>query len=84
MSAIEDFRQHPEFVRRTASVRASNDHIAMRAEALHFTSRVPLLCECDDPRCRELVLVSLDDFRRLRLTGEALVTPEHAPFGGSA
>ena len=84
MSAIEDTGQHPDFAMRTTTVRASNDHIATRAEALHFMSRVPFICECDDPRCRELVLVSLDDFRRLRRTGDAVITPDHAPFDRSA
>lgn len=84
MSAIENSGQHPGFLTRTNTVRASNDRIASRAEALHFISRVPLLCECDDPRCRELVLVSLDDFRRVRRTGDAVITPDHAPFDLSA
>ena len=65
-------------------MRASNDHIAARAEALHFMSRVPLLCECEDPECGALVLVSLDDFGRLRRTGEALVAHEPRRFGRSA
>jgi len=84
MSAIEHSGQHRDFLSRTSAVRASNDHIASRAEALHFISRVPLLCECDNEGCRELVLVSLDEFRRLRRTGEALITPDDAPFGRCA
>ena len=84
MSAIEDSGQHPDFVTRTGAVRASNDHIASRAEALHFTSRVPLLCECEDPGCQELILLSLDDFRRLRRMGDAVVAPDHSLFDGAA
>jgi hypothetical protein len=84
MSAIEDSGQHRDLLSRTTAVRASNEHIARRAKALHFISRVPLLCECDDEGCRELVLVSLDEFRRLRRTGDAVVTPDHAPFDGAA
>ena len=71
-------------MRRTSAVRASNDHIAARAEALHFMSRVPLLCECDNPGCGALVLVSLDEFRRLRRTGDAVITDDHGRFGRSA
>jgi hypothetical protein len=86
MSAIEDSGQHPDPLTRprTAAVRASNDHIAARAEALHFMSRVPLLCECDDPGCRALVLLSLDEFGRLRRTGEAVIAHEPGRFARSA
>jgi len=59
MSAVENFGQHRDALMRTSAVRASNDHIARRAEALRFTSRVPLLCECDDPGCQALILVSV-------------------------
>ena len=50
-------QQHrqPDSGTRTSAVRASNDRIASRAEALRFTSRVPLLCECEDPGCRAIV-----------------------------
>jgi hypothetical protein len=86
MSAIEDSGQHPDSLprTRTGAVRVANDHIAARAEALHFISRVPLLCECDDPGCRALVLVSLDEFGRLRRTGEAVIAHEPGRFGRSA
>jgi hypothetical protein len=84
MSAIEESGQHSYFVSRTTGVRASNDHIADRAEALHFVSRVPLLCECAEDGCRELVLVSLDEFQRLRRTGDPVITPGHARFDRSA
>ncbi len=47
-------------------------------------SRVPLLCECDNPGCGALVLVSLDEFRRLRRTGDAVITDDHGRFGRSA
>jgi hypothetical protein len=80
MSAVENFGQHRDALMRTSAVRASNDHIARRAEALRFTSRVPLLCECDDPGCQALILVSLDDFRRLRRRGDAVIAADHAPL----
>ena len=86
MSAIEDSGQYPDSLTRTrtSAVRASNDHIAARAEALHFMSRVPLLCECDNPGCGALVLVSLDEFHRLRRTGDDVITDDHRRFGPSA
>jgi len=81
MSAIEDSGQQRDSLTRTSAVRASNDYIAARAEALHFTSRVPLLCECAEPGCGALILVALDEFRRLRRAGEAVITHDHARFG---
>ncbi len=84
MSAIEDFGQHHASRARADAVRVSNDRIARRAEALRFTSRVPLLCECGHPDCGALALVSLDEFRRLRRTGDAVITDHHGRFGRSA
>jgi hypothetical protein len=84
MSAIEDSGQQRDSLARTSAVRASNDHIAARAETLHFVSRVPMLCECDEPGCRAIVLVSLDDFRRLRSSGDRVVARDHAPSDGLA
>jgi hypothetical protein len=66
------------------AVRASNDRIAQRAEALHFASRVPMLCECGDPNCRALVLVSLEGFRHLRRSGGAVIADEHGRRDRSA
>jgi hypothetical protein len=65
-------------------VRASNDRIAHRAEALHFAARVPMICECGDPSCRALVLVALEDFRHLRRSGGAVISDEHGRLHRSA
>jgi len=62
---------------RSAVIREANDEIAARAAALHFVSRVPMLCECGDPTCRELVLVTLDEYRRERRAREFLTAPGH-------
>jgi hypothetical protein len=77
MSAIEDNLQHHTSGTRTQVVRASNDRIAKRASALHFTSRVPMLCECHDAGCRAIVPLSLDDFRDLRERGGTVLWEDH-------
>ena len=77
MSAIEDSRHNPDTVSPLNAVRASNDRIARRAEALHFASRVPMLCECGDPTCGVLVPVALTDFLHLRRSGGAVIADEH-------
>ena len=58
--------------------RKANDRIARKAEQLHFVSRVPMLCECSTPGCHAIVMVSLDDYREIRLTDDSFLTaPGH-------
>lgn len=54
---------------RSEEVRSSNEHIVERAVRLHFVSRVPMLCECSNPRCRTIVLIGLDRYHELRESG---------------
>lgn len=61
--------------------RKANDRIAAKAEQFRFVSRVPMLCECSEPRCRTLVMVSLPDYREIRRTEDYLIT---APGHGAA
>ena len=59
--------------------RKANDRIAAKAEQLRFVSRVPLLCECSAPACRTVVMVSLGDYREIRLTEDSfIIAPRHA------
>lgn len=58
--------------------RKANDRIAEKAEQLRFVSRVPMLCECSSPGCRTIVMVGLDDYRRIRDSrGSFLIAPGH-------
>jgi len=84
MSAIEEFWRSSDMAMRGNAVAASNDHVAARAQALRFASRVPMRCECEDPACQALILVSLDDFHRLRASGAALLADGHGPARRSA
>jgi hypothetical protein len=36
-------------------------------------AEVPYLCECDDPDCREIVLLSADEYERVRAHGRRFV-----------
>jgi hypothetical protein len=45
---------------------AANDRIADKAEQLRFHSRVPMMCECSDTDCRNVVMVWLKDYPALR------------------
>ncbi|HLY85418.1 MAG TPA: hypothetical protein VKO84_02735 [Gaiellaceae bacterium] len=57
--------------------RKANDRIAEKAQRLHFVSRVPMLCECSTPACRAIVMVGLDEFRRIRAGNGELRAPGH-------
>jgi hypothetical protein len=64
------------YLSRSEEIRASNDHIAERAVRLRFVSRVPMLCECSDPRCRAIILVGLEPYAELRANG-FFTAPDH-------
>ncbi len=58
--------------------RKANDRIAEKAEQFRFVSRVPMLCECSEPGCRTIVMVSLGDYREIRRTEDSFITaPGH-------
>ncbi len=63
---------------RAVDARAANDRIAERAERLRFVSRVPMLCECSAPDCRQLIMISLEAYRRIRRSSANVLTaPGH-------
>ena len=65
--------------------RAANDRIAEKAEHLRFVSRVPMLCECSTPSCRAIVMISLDEYRRIREDAESFLTaPGHHIDGATS
>jgi dephospho-CoA kinase len=70
-------RETRERAGRARSTRESNDRIAEKAKRYRFVSRVPLLCECSDPACDEIVLVDLDRYEQIRRDGY-LTAPGHA------
>jgi hypothetical protein len=48
--------------------RSANERMQRAARSHHFdaTQRVPFLCECADPDCREIVMLSLLDYEAVR------------------
>jgi len=59
--------------------RQGNDRIAEKAERMRFVSRVPMLCECSDPGCRRVVMISLEDYHAIRRDSDAFLTaPGHS------
>ena len=66
---------------RAMDARKANDRIAQKAEQLRFVSRVPMLCECAEPSCRAIVMVSLPDYREVRQSDGVVVAPGHDAEG---
>ena len=51
-----------------STFRSANERIERAAQNHHFeaSQRVPFICECADPSCRELVMLSLADYEAVR------------------
>ncbi len=49
--------------------RTSNERLSRMAISHRFAphQRVPFVCECADPACREIVMLSLDEYERVRV-----------------
>lgn len=64
-------------VSKSAVARARNRRLVEKANLYRFVSRLPLLCECDDPQCEATLLVGFDDYRRAERAGALLTVPGH-------
>jgi hypothetical protein len=51
-----------------STFRSANERIERAAQSHHFeaSQRVPFMCECADPSCREVVMLALADYEALR------------------
>jgi len=71
-------QEHGGYMGRTQRARLANDRIVRRAEQLRFVSRVPLLCECGDAGCAEIVLVWIREYWNVRNRSKAqVIAPGH-------
>jgi hypothetical protein len=57
-----------KIARNNSIFRDANDQIASRAitHGLGDERTLPLLCECSEPRCTELIRITLADYRHVR------------------
>jgi hypothetical protein len=68
-----------------AIFREANERIEARARELEFQERVPFLCECGEPKCREILRLELDEYEAVRRTGtNFFVVPGHESVAGPA
>ena len=52
--------------RNDAIFRAANERIRATADAEEIEDRVPFICECADPACRELIPMTTQEYREVR------------------
>jgi hypothetical protein len=69
--------------RNEAVFRDANERIAERREALAAVEgRTPFLCECEDERCTEVVLLTRVEYERVRAEATRfVVVPGHPTHG---
>ena len=66
--------------RNEAAFREANEGIAQAADGMAELPVVPFICECDDPRCTEIIKLSLEDYRSVRShPRHFVVNPGHEP-----
>jgi hypothetical protein len=70
-------------VGRRDDVRARNDAIVASARSHRFDDEagVPLICECDEESCAELVRITLGEYDRARRDGAFVVCTAHRLAG---
>jgi hypothetical protein len=50
-----------------SSFRRANENLEQKAQALSFGEQpTPYLCECEDPRCTEIVMLTRSDYENIR------------------
>ena len=57
-----------ELAETESAFRSANERMSRLAGSHRFAldQGVPFLCECGDPGCREIVMLSIEDYERLR------------------
>jgi hypothetical protein len=58
--------------------RAANERLRDRLEGLAYRGRRPVICECSDKDCFEVLEVAPEDYQEVRTAGHFLVAPGHA------
>jgi hypothetical protein len=63
--------------------REANEQIAAkRAELLSLDGATPYLCECEEPRCTEIVRLTLEEYRAVREHATRFFGVKGHPFRG--
>ncbi len=57
--------------------RAANERLRTHIERIIYRGPRPVLCECSDPGCMELLHVAPEEYRRVREAGNFVVLNGH-------
>jgi hypothetical protein len=69
--------------RNDATFRVANERIAETAAEQRIDRLVPFICECAEPRCTEIIQLSMEEYRSVRAEPTQFLTvPDHE--GGPA
>ncbi|MDX6412917.1 MAG: hypothetical protein QOG06_2444 [Gaiellaceae bacterium] len=67
-----------QIARNDAIFRDANERIEEAARRYDRTERVPFICECADPECRQLLVLSLEEYEGVRAEStHFIVLPGH-------
>lgn len=68
MQATMDDVSAEKVARNNAAFRGANEEIAVAAEehGLDDGRPIPFICECSDPRCTEIISLTLTEYERVR------------------
>jgi hypothetical protein len=58
--------------------RAANERLRSRMEGVSYRGRRPVICECGDPDCMEILELTRDEYQRVRDQGNFVVATGHA------
>jgi hypothetical protein len=71
--------------RNQSTFRDANERIEEAAEKHALPGDVPFICECAEATCSQILLLSLDEYERIRANPRHfLVAPGHAEAAGEA
>jgi hypothetical protein len=65
-------------------IRAANQRVAGGAAREGVSTGLPVVCECSDPACTEILLLTFTEWRQARSDPQRFVTfPEHSVEGAT-
>jgi hypothetical protein len=59
-------RSEERAARNEVMFREANEKISAKGEDLDFVGKIPFLCECEEPRCTEVLRLEPDEYERAR------------------
>lgn len=58
--------------------RAANERLRTRLEGLVYRGRRPVICECSDPDCLEVLELTPEEYQQIRDDGMFIIAPGHS------